>query len=93
VTFDETAHFSRDVLKYAGDKKIEESIFIDDGLHDVDGDEDELLLPSISSPEHVHTSTLEAEAPHVTTSSTSKMEALRVEGEIISESDAPSHIQ
>jgi hypothetical protein len=93
VTFNETAHFPRDVLKYAGDKEIEESIFIDDGLQDVDGDKDELLLPSISSPEHVHTFTLEAEAPHVTTSSTPTMEALRVEAEIISESGAPSHIQ
>jgi hypothetical protein len=93
MTFDETAHFPRDVLKYAGDKEIEEIIFIDDGLQDVDGDKDELLLPSISSSEHIHTFTLEAEAPHVTTSFTLTMEALRVEAEIISESGAPSHIQ
>jgi hypothetical protein len=42
---------------------VEESIFVDEGLQDVDGDEGEPLLPSTSSPEHVPASTLEAEAP------------------------------
>jgi hypothetical protein len=50
-------------LKCAADKDIEESIFVDEELQGFDGDEDELLLPSISSPELVPTSTLEAEAP------------------------------
>jgi hypothetical protein len=41
---------------------MEESIFVDEGLQGVDGDEDEPLLPSTSSPELVFASTLEAEA-------------------------------
>jgi hypothetical protein len=72
---------------------MEESIFVDEGLHGVDSDEDEPLLPSTSSPESVPTSTLEAEALQATTSSTAVVEASRVEGEIISEPRAPSHIQ
>jgi hypothetical protein len=93
VTFDETAPCPRGVFECAGNKEMEESIFVDDGLLGVDGDEDEPLLPSTSSPEHVSASTLEAEAPHATTSSTAAVEASRVEGEIISERGAPSHIQ
>jgi hypothetical protein len=93
VTFDETAPRSHGVFECAGDKEIEESIFIDEGLHDVDSDEDEPLLPSISSPELVPASTLEVEAPQATTSSTTTVEASRVEGEIVSEPGAPSHIQ
>jgi hypothetical protein len=60
VTFDETAPYPRDVIECAGDKEMKESIFIDEGLQDVDGDEDEPLLLSTSSPEHVPASTLEA---------------------------------
>jgi hypothetical protein len=93
VTFDETAPYPRGVLECAGDKKMEESIFVDEGLQGVDGDEDDPLLPSTSSPESVHAYTLEAEAPQSTTSSTAAVEASWVEGEIISESGAPSHIQ
>jgi hypothetical protein len=63
VTFNETAHCSRDVFECAGDKEMEENIFVDEELQGFDGDEDESLLPSISSPELVLTSTLEAEAP------------------------------
>jgi hypothetical protein len=63
VIFDETTPYPRDVLECAGDKEIEESVFIDEGLQGVDGDEDEPLLPSTLSPEHVPASTLEAEAP------------------------------
>jgi hypothetical protein len=93
VTFDETAPCPRDVFECAGDKEMEESIFVDEELQDFDGDEDEPLLPSISSPELVPTSTLEAEAPQATTSSTVVVNASRVEGEIIYEQGAPSHIQ
>jgi hypothetical protein len=93
VTFDETAPCSCDVFECAGDKEIEESIFVDEELQGVNGDEDKPLLPSTSSPEHVSASTLEAEAPQATTSSTTVVEASRVEGEIISESGAPSHVQ
>jgi hypothetical protein len=93
VTFDETAHCPRDVFEYVGDKEMEESIFIDEELQGFNDDEDEPLLSSTSSPELVPASTLETEAPHTTTSSTGAVEASKVEGEIISEQGAPSHIQ
>jgi hypothetical protein len=93
VTFNETAPYPHDVLECAGDKEMEEIIFVDEGLQGIDGDEDESLLPSTSSPEHVPASTLEAQAPQVTTSSTAAVEASWVEGETISKLGAPSHIQ
>jgi hypothetical protein len=93
VTFNETTPYPRDVFKCVGDKEIEESIFVDEGLQCIDGDEDEISLPSTSSPEHVPASTLEAEAPQATTSSTVAVEVSRVEGEIIFKPGAPSHIQ
>jgi hypothetical protein len=93
VTFDETAHCPHGVVECAGDKEMEESIFVDEGLHDIDGDENEPLLPSTSSPETVPTFTLEAEAPQATTSSTAAVEVSQVEGEIVSKPKAPSHIQ
>jgi hypothetical protein len=65
MTFDKTAPYPRDVFECAGDKEMEESIFVDEELHGFDGDEDEPLHPSTSSPELVPTSTLEAEAPQV----------------------------
>jgi hypothetical protein len=93
VTFDETAPCPHGVIECAGDKEMKESIFVDDGLQDIDGDKDEPLLPSTSSPEHVPASTLEADAPQATTSSTAAVEASCVEEEIIYELEAPSHIQ
>jgi hypothetical protein len=93
VTFDETAPYPHSAFERAGNTKIEESIFVDEGLQSVDDDEDEPLVLSISSPETVPAFTLEAEAPHATTSSTAAVEASRVEGEIASERGAPSHIQ
>jgi hypothetical protein len=93
LTFDETAPCPRGVFERAGNKEMEESIFIDEGLQGIDGNEDEPLLPSTSSPESVPASTLEAEAPHATTSSTAAVEASWVEGEIVSKRRAPSHIQ
>jgi hypothetical protein len=92
VTFDETTLYPHDVFECVGDKEMEESIFIGEGLQDVDGDEDESLLPSTSSLKHVPAFTLEVEAPQATTSSTTAVEASRVEGDIISESGAPSHV-
>jgi hypothetical protein len=85
VTFDKTAPCPRRVFECAGDKKIEENIFVDEELHGFDGDEDEPLLPSTSSPDLVPALTLEAEASQAATSSTATVEASRVEGEIISE--------
>jgi hypothetical protein len=93
VTFDETAPCPRGVFECAGDKEMEETIFIDEGLQGVDGDEDESLLPSTSSPESVPASTLEAEAPQATTSSTAAVEASWVERKTTSKPRAPSHIQ
>jgi hypothetical protein len=93
VTFDENTPCPHDVFECAGDKEMEESIFVDERLQGVDDDEDDPLLPSTSSPEHVPAFTLEAEAPQATTSSTTVVEASRVKGKIISESGAPSHIQ
>jgi hypothetical protein len=93
VTFDETAPCPRGVFECAGDKEMEESIFVDEGLQGINGDEDEPLLPSTSSPEPVPASTLEAEGPQATTSSTAAVEASWVDGEIIYEPGAPSHIQ
>jgi hypothetical protein len=76
MTFDETALCSDDVFEGVGDKKMEESIFVDEGLHDVDGDEDDPVLLSTSSPEHVPSSTLKGKTPQATTSSTAAVEAL-----------------
>jgi hypothetical protein len=47
----------------------------------------------MSIGEVVPTSTLNAEAPEATTSFTAAVETSWVEGEIISEQGAPSHIQ
>jgi hypothetical protein len=60
VTLDETAHCPHDVFECVGDKEMEESICIDEGLQGADGDADHPLLPSTSSPELVPASTLEA---------------------------------
>jgi hypothetical protein len=93
VTFDKTASYPCDVFECAGDKEMEESIFIDEELQGFDSDEYDSLHPSTSSSEHVPASTLEAEAPQDTTSSTVAVEASWVEGEINSEPGAPSHNQ
>jgi hypothetical protein len=93
VTFDETAPYPHGVIECACDKEMEESIFVDEGLQGINSDEDEPILLPTSSTELVPASTLEAEAPQASTSSTAAAEMLRVEREIISESGAPSHIQ
>jgi hypothetical protein len=93
VTFDETTSCPCDVFECAADKEMGESIFVDEELQSFDRDEDELLLLSTSSSELVPTSTLEAEAPQATTSSTAVVEASRVKREIISDQGALSHIQ
>jgi hypothetical protein len=93
VTFDETAPCPHDVFECVGDKEIEESIFVDEGLQDIDSDEDEPLLPSTSSPELVPAFTLGAEAPQATTPFIAVVEVSRLEGEIISKRGAPSHVQ
>jgi hypothetical protein len=85
VTFDKIAPYPRDVFECASNKEMEESIFQDQELQGFDGDEDESLHHTISSPELVPAFILEAEAPQATTSSTAVVEASGVEGEIISE--------
>jgi hypothetical protein len=93
VTFDETAPCPRDVFECAGDKEMEDSIFVDEELHGFNGDGDEPQHPSATSTKLVPTSTIEAEAPQGTTSSTTIVEVSWVEGEIMSEQGASSHIQ
>jgi nitrite reductase/ring-hydroxylating ferredoxin subunit len=63
VTFNEMAPCPHNVFECAGDKEIDEIIFVDKKLQSFDYDEGEPLLPSTSSPELVPTFTLEAEAP------------------------------
>jgi hypothetical protein len=75
TTFDKTGPCPRDVFECAGDKEMEDSIFVDEGLRGIYGDEDEPLLLSTSSPESIPTSTLEAEALQATTFSTAVVEA------------------
>jgi hypothetical protein len=92
VTFDETTPYPHDVFEYAGDKEMDERIFVDEELQIFDCDEDESLLPSTLSLEVVAASTLKVEAPQATTSSTAAVEMSQLEGEIISYQGAPSHI-
>jgi hypothetical protein len=93
VTFDETAPCLCDVFECVGDKEMEESIFVDEELQGFEGDKDEhVTLASTSSPGHVSAFTLEAEAPQATTSSSVGVQASAIEGEINSESGAPSQI-
>jgi hypothetical protein len=80
VTFDKIALCPHDVFECAGDKEMEEIIFIDEELQSFNHDENKQLLPSTSSPELISASTLEAVAPQATTSSTIAVEASRVEG-------------
>jgi hypothetical protein len=40
VTFNETAPCPHGVFECAGDKEMEESIFVDEGLQGINGDED-----------------------------------------------------
>jgi hypothetical protein len=75
MTFDETAPCPRDVFECAGDKKMEESIFVDEELQSFDRDEDEPLLSSTSSLELIPASILEAETPQATTSFTAAVVA------------------
>jgi hypothetical protein len=74
MTFDETTPCPRDVFECTSDKEIDEIIFVDEELQSFNHDKDEPLLPSISSLELVPTSTLEAEAPQATISSTAAVE-------------------
>jgi hypothetical protein len=91
VTFDETAPYLCDVFECTGDKKMEESIFVDEGLKSVDGDEDKPLLPSTSSPELIHASTLEVEAHRATTPFTAAVDVSWIKGKIIFKQGALSY--
>jgi hypothetical protein len=63
MIFDETAPCTRDVFKSAGDKEMEENIFVDEELQGFEDDKDEHITPaSTSSHGHIPTSTLETEA-------------------------------
>jgi hypothetical protein len=81
VIFDETVPYSCDVFESAGDKEMEESIFVDEKLHGLEGDKDEHIAPaSTSSRGSVPASTLEAEAPQAATSSSAGVHASGIEG-------------
>jgi hypothetical protein len=80
VTLNELTPCPHDVFECAGDKEMVEGIFIGEELHGFDGDEDDPLRASASSPELVPASALEAEAPKATTSFTTADEASQVEG-------------
>jgi hypothetical protein len=58
---------------------MKENIFVREGLHGVNDDEDKPLLPSILSPEHIPAFIFEVEASQATTSFTLAVEASRVE--------------
>jgi hypothetical protein len=58
VTSDKTTPCPCDVFECAGDKEMEDNIFVDEELQGFNGDEDELLHPSMSSPELVLAPTL-----------------------------------
>jgi hypothetical protein len=75
VTFNETTPCPHDVFECAGDKKMEESIFVDEELQSFDRVENKPLLSSTSSPMLVPASTHEAEAPQATTASIAAVEA------------------
>jgi hypothetical protein len=47
VTFNETSPCPHNVFECAGDKEMEESIFVDEKLQGFNGDEDDPLRPSI----------------------------------------------
>jgi hypothetical protein len=85
LRFDETAPCPRGVFECAGDKEMEDIIFVDEELQGFNCDGDEPQLSSTSSPELVPASTLEAESPPATTSSTVAAETSWLEREIISE--------
>jgi hypothetical protein len=74
VTINKIAPCPHDVFECAGDKEME-IIFADEKLQGFDGDEDEPLRPSPSSPEFVPAFTLEVEALQATTSSRIAVEA------------------
>jgi hypothetical protein len=93
VTLNEIVPCPHDVFECVDEKEMNEIIFIDEELQGFDGDEDDPLCHSTLSPKLVPAFTLEAYASHATTSSTAIVEVSQVEGEIISESGAPSHIQ
>jgi hypothetical protein len=93
VTFNEIAPYTCDVFESASDKEMEESIFVDEELQGLEGDEDKHIAPaSTSSHGHIPASTLEAEAPQAATSSSTGVHMSRIQGEINSENGAPSHI-
>jgi hypothetical protein len=93
MTFDETAPCLCDAFESAGDKEMEESIFVDEKLQGFEGDEDEHIAPmSTSSPMSVPASTLEADAPQDATSSSAGVQSSEIEREINSENGVPSHI-
>jgi hypothetical protein len=82
VTFNEIAPSPRGVFECAGDKEMNEIIFVDKELQGFNDDEYESLLSSTSSLKLVPASTLEAEAPRATTSSQQQWRSHRWRGRL-----------
>jgi hypothetical protein len=81
VTFDEIVPCPRDVFESVGDKEMDESIFVHGELHVFESDKDEhIASTSTSSPAPVPASTIEAETPQATTSSSVGVHVSGTEG-------------
>jgi hypothetical protein len=93
VTFEETAPCPCDVFECAGNKKMEESIFVDEELHGLDGDEDEPLHQSTSSPELFLLSHLKQRLLRLLHLPQQRLRRHGLRGRIVSELGAPSHVQ
>jgi hypothetical protein len=92
MTFDKTAPCPREILECAGDKKMEESIFVDEKLQGFDNDEDKTLLPSTSSPSMFLLPHLKQRLLRLQPLSKQQWRCHGLRGEINSEQGDPSYI-
>ena len=93
VTFDESNSCASNVVETAGNREMEESIFVEEDLQGLDDDDDESFHPT--SELVPAASTTPAEGPEASTSTSAAVEPAPavVEGEVRSEREAPHHIQ
>jgi hypothetical protein len=93
VTFDKTALCRHDVFECAGDKEMQDSIFVDQELHGFNCDEDEPLLPFTLSPSLFLLPHLNERFLRLLPLSQWQWRRHGWGGGIISEQRAPSHVQ
>ena len=107
VTFNESAPSAGSLFETAGDREMQESIFVDEDLQDLTDDGDVPLHPAASSPtDIVPASTTGVEGPHAATSSSADIDPASPsasatapaapatgEGEFQSRREAPRYIQ